>query len=107
MLTGLLTAVCPDIEGKEHARAVLALVLAGVALLVGEVARPYRDPWVYWIYRVVSGPVLFVLDCLVACLGLSLLCQPLIGASNHGSELKTKSSSGTLLALAGYHLPRC
>ncbi|CAM9217199.1 unnamed protein product, partial [Pylaiella littoralis] len=51
VLTGFLIAVPPDGEGNEHIRAVVAFVLAGVALVVGEVARPHRDPWIYWIYR--------------------------------------------------------
>lgn len=56
VLTGFLIAVPPDGEGNEHIRAVVAFVLAGVALVVGEVARPHRDPWIYWIYRAVSDP---------------------------------------------------
>ncbi len=57
LLTGLLTAVSPDQyrSGDQYPwmRAAVACVLSGVSLLVGEVARPHRDPWIRWIYRVV------------------------------------------------------
>lgn len=53
LLTGSLTAVSPDRDGEEYLRVAVACLLAGVSLVVGEVARPHRDPWICWIYRVV------------------------------------------------------
>ena len=51
LLTGLLTAVSPDRPDEQYLRVAVACVLSGVALVVGEVARPHRDPWIRWIYR--------------------------------------------------------
>lgn len=54
LLTGMLTLIPVGDEGvREYRRAALALAFAGLAFLVGEVASPYRDPWVGWIYRTV------------------------------------------------------
>lgn len=53
LLTGVLTAVSPDSSGQPYLRAAVACGLSGVSLLVGEVARPHKDPWIRWIYRVV------------------------------------------------------
>ncbi|CAM9789778.1 unnamed protein product, partial [Hapterophycus canaliculatus] len=59
LLTGLLTVVSPDRAGEEYLRVAVACLLAGAALVVGEVARPHRDPWVCWIYR--AGGVIILL----------------------------------------------
>eukprot|EP00752_Nemacystus_decipiens_P017723 g15891.t1 len=59
LLTGLLTAVSPDRPGEQYLRVAVACVLSGVALVVGEMARPHKDPWIRWIYR--GGGVVILL----------------------------------------------
>ncbi|CAM9707830.1 unnamed protein product [Scytosiphon promiscuus] len=59
LLTGLLTVVSPDRAGEEYLRVAVACLLAGVALVVGEIARPHRDPWICWTYR--AGSVIIFL----------------------------------------------
>lgn len=63
MLTGLLTLIPVDEGGgggpRECARVAVACALAGLSLAVGEVVRPYRDPWMRWVYRGVSSFLFF------------------------------------------------
>lgn len=50
----MLTLIPVGNEGvMKYQRAAVALAFAGLGILVGEVASPYRDPWVGWIYRMV------------------------------------------------------
>lgn len=55
LLTGLLTLIPMGRDGgRKYQRVAAAFALAGLTLAVGEAARPYRDPWISWIYRAVS-----------------------------------------------------
>ena len=53
LLTGLLVLVPAGSVDEMYMRAVVGSALAGVSLAVGEIARPHRDPWIRWIYRMV------------------------------------------------------